>query len=96
LIPQQRGDMHNLVLGVRMDEAGQLAPLTISLYDLFHTIVAASTVGASRSCQRNPAQLATCPDPVEFVLIDQQDHGLSAFKQCDRLRYPCCARPMKS
>lgn len=89
LIPQQRGDMHNLVLGVRINEAGQLSPLTISLYDLFHTIVAAST-GWGKSVFVNAilAQLATCPDPVEFVLIDQQDHGLSAFKQCDRLRYP--------
>ncbi|MCL4296968.1 MAG: hypothetical protein KJ077_14620 [Anaerolineae bacterium] len=89
LIPQQQGDMHNLVLGVRLDEAGQPTPVTISLYELFHTIVAASTGwGKSVFVSAILAQLATCPDAVEFVLIDQQDHGLSAFKQCDRLRYP--------
>lgn len=89
LIPQQRGDMHNLVLGVRLDETDQLVPVTISLYELFHTIVAAST-GWGKSVFVNAvlAQLATCSDPVEFVLIDQQDHGLTALKQCDRLRYP--------
>jgi hypothetical protein len=89
LIPQQRGDMHNLVLGVRLDETGRLLPVTISLYELFHTIVAASTGwGKSAFVGSMLAQLATCPDPVELVLIDQQDHGLSAFKQCNRLRYP--------
>lgn len=89
VIPGQRGDLHNLVLGMRLDEAGGLVPVTISLYDLFHTIVAASTGwGKSGFVNALLAQLATCPDPVEFVLIDQQDHGLTAFKQCDRLRYP--------
>jgi hypothetical protein len=89
LIPQQRGDMHNLVLGVRLDETGGLLPVTISLYELFHTLVAASTGwGKSAFVGSMLAQLATCPDPVELVLIDQQDHGLSAFKQCNRLRYP--------
>jgi hypothetical protein len=89
LIPHQQGDMHNLVLGVRLDKAGRLVPVTISLYDLFHTIVSASTGwGKSGFVNAILAQLATCPDPVEFVLIDQQDHGLTAFKQCDRLRYP--------
>lgn len=89
VVPGQRGDLHNLVLGVRLDEAGRLVPVTISLYDLFHTIVAASTGwGKSGFVNGVLAQLATCPDPVEFVLIDQQDHGLTAFKQCDRLRYP--------
>jgi hypothetical protein len=89
LIPHHRGDMHNLVLGVCLDESGQLAPVTISLYELFHTIVAASTGwGKSVFVSAILAQLATCPDPVELVLIDQQDHGLSGFKQCERLRYP--------
>lgn len=89
VVPGQRGDLHNLVLGVRLDETGRLVPVTISLYDLFHTIVAASTGwGKSGFVNALLAQLATCPDPVEFVLIDQQDHGLTAFKQCDRLRYP--------
>jgi hypothetical protein len=94
LIPHQRGDMHHLILGVRLDEANQLVPVTISLYDLFHTIVAASTGwGKSGFVNAILAQLATCPDPVEFVLIDQQDHGLTAFKQCDRLRYPLLRQP---
>ncbi len=94
LLPQQHGDMHNLVLGVRLDEAGQLVPVRISLYELFHTIVAASTGwGKSGFVNAILAQLATCADPVEFVLIDQQDHGLTAFKQCDRLRYPLLRQP---
>jgi DNA segregation ATPase FtsK/SpoIIIE-like protein len=68
--------------------------VTISLYDLFHTIVAASTGwGKSGFVNAVLAQLATCPEPVELVLIDQQDHGLTAFKQCDRLRYPLLRQP---
>ncbi len=95
VVPGQRGDLHNLVLGVRLDKAGRLIPVTISLYDLFHTIVAASTGwGKSGFVNAILAQLATCPDPVEFVLIDQQDHGLTAFKQCYVIPY--YARPTKS
>ncbi|MFN8458175.1 MAG: FtsK/SpoIIIE domain-containing protein, partial [Anaerolineae bacterium] len=93
-IPQRQGDLHRLVLGMRWDERGQLVPVTISLYDLFHTLVAASS-GWGKSVFANAllAQLATCPEPVELVLIDQQDHGLAAFRQCDRLRYPLLRQP---
>lgn len=94
LLPSGRGDLNNLVLGLYLNSAGRLAPLTVSLYDLFHTIAAGST-GWGKSAFVNAllAQLATCPDPVEFVLVDQQDHGLSAFKGCDRLRYPLLRQP---
>ncbi|MCQ3980227.1 MAG: hypothetical protein DPW09_42980, partial [Anaerolineae bacterium] len=89
-----RGDMHNLVLGVRLSEAGHPERLTISLHDLFHTLVAASSGwGKSVFVASILTQLATCPDPVEFILIDQQEHGLAAFKQCDRLRYPLLRQP---
>lgn len=89
VVPGRRGDLNNLVLGLRLNERGQLAPLAISLYDLFHTIAAASSGwGKSAFISAILAQLATCPDPVEFVLIDQQMHGLAGFKDCDRLRYP--------
>lgn len=94
LIPSQRGDLNNLVLGLRLNEQGQLSPLTVSLYDLFHTIAAASSgYGKSAFVSAILAQLATCPDPVEFILIDQQDHGLAPFKMCDRLRYPLLRQP---
>lgn len=94
VVPGHRGDLNNLILGVRLDEPGRLVPVTISLYDLFHTIVAASS-GWGKSVFANAilAQLATCPDPVEFVLIDQQAHGLAAFKHCARLRYPLLRQP---
>lgn len=94
VIPQRQGNLHNLVLGVRLDEQGQLVPVTISLYDLFHTLVAASS-GWGKSIFGNAllTQLATCQEPVELVLIDQQDHGLAAFRQCDRLRYPLLRQP---
>ena len=94
VIPAHRGDLSHLILGVRLDEFGRLVPVTISLYDLFHTIVAASS-GWGKSVFVNSilAQLATCPDPVEFVLIDQQAHGLAAFKHCERLRYPLLRQP---
>jgi DNA segregation ATPase FtsK/SpoIIIE-like protein len=89
-----RGDMHQLVLGLRLNDAGQLERLTISLHDLFHTIVAASSGwGKSVFVASILTQLATCPDPVKFILIDQQEHGLAAFKQCDRLRYPLLRQP---
>lgn len=94
LIPSQRGDLNNLVLGLRLNEQGQLSPLTVSLYNLFHTIAAASSgYGKSAFVSAILAQLATCPDPVEFILIDQQDHGLAPFKTCDRLRYPLLRQP---
>lgn len=94
VIPQRQGNLHHLVLGVRLNERGQIVPVTISLYDLFHTLVAASS-GWGKSVFGNAllAQLATCPEPVELVLIDQQDHGLAAFRQCDRLRYPLLRQP---
>lgn len=94
VVPGQRGDLNNLILGLRLNEQGQLAPLTISLYELFHTIAAASSGwGKSAFLSAILAQLATCPDPVELVLIDQQLHGLAAFKECDRLRYPILQQP---
>jgi membrane protein implicated in regulation of membrane protease activity len=94
LVPQLQGDLHRLILGIRVDERGQLIPVTISLYELFHTLVAASS-GWGKSVFANSllSQLATCPQPVELVLIDQQDHGLAAFRQCDRLRYPLLRQP---
>ncbi|GIK37607.1 MAG: hypothetical protein BroJett011_14400 [Chloroflexota bacterium] len=89
-----RSDMNNLVLGVRINESGQMERVTISLHDLFHTIVAASSGwGKSVFASSILTQLAMCPDQVEFVLIDQQEHGLAAFKQCDRLRYPLLRQP---
>ncbi|MCL4299097.1 MAG: hypothetical protein KJ077_25400 [Anaerolineae bacterium] len=82
------------MLGLRLNEQGQLASLTISLYELFHTIAAASSGwGKSAFLSAILAQLATCLDPVELVLIDQQLHGLAAFKDCDRLRYPILQNP---
>jgi hypothetical protein len=94
LLPGMRGDMNNLVLGVRLGAAGQLEPVRVSLHALFHTIVAASSGwGKSAFAASILAQLATCADPVELVLIDQQDHGLAAFKGCDRLRYPLLRQP---
>lgn len=93
LLPGLRGDMENLILGVEMT-GGMLRPVTISLYDLFHTLVAASSGwGKSAFACSLLTQLATCPDPVELVLIDQQEHGLAAFRQCDRLRYPLLKEP---
>lgn len=88
-----RGDLENLVLGVRAGASG-LEPVTISLYELFHTIVAASS-GWGKSVFANSllTQLATCPQPVELIVIDQQAHGLAAFRNCDRLRYPLLRDP---
>ncbi|GIK36604.1 MAG: hypothetical protein BroJett011_04370 [Chloroflexota bacterium] len=94
VIPGGRGDLHNLVLGLYLNAQGRLAPLSLSLYDLFHTIAAASSGwGKSAFISSILAQLATCPDPVEFVLIDQQMHGLAGFRDCDRLRYPLLQQP---
>lgn len=94
LLPAGRGDLSRLVLGVHLNSQGRLEPLTISLYELFHTIAAAATGwGKSAFAGAILAQLATCPEPVELVLIDQQDHGLAPFKSCDRLRYPLLREP---
>lgn len=88
LLPRMRGDMNRLIIGVEMVN-GVLQPVTISLYELFHTIVAASSGWGKSAFGRNIlTQLATGPDEVEFVLIDQQQHGLAPFRSCDRLRYP--------
>lgn len=94
VIPSGRGDLNKLVLGLYLNPMGRLAPLTVSLYDLFHTIAAASSGwGKSAFVSAILAQLATCVDPVELVLIDQQMHGLAGFKDCDRLRYPLLQQP---
>ena len=93
LLPTGRGDLENLLLGVRAGE-GRLEPVTISLYDLFHTVIAASTGwGKSAFANNILAQLATCKQPVELVLIDQQAHGLTPLRNCDRLRYPLLREP---
>ncbi|MBE7550098.1 MAG: hypothetical protein HS126_03350 [Anaerolineales bacterium] len=63
VVPGQRGDLNNLILGLRLNEQGQLSPLNISLYELFHTIAAASSGwGKSAFLSAILAQLATCPD----------------------------------
>ncbi len=95
LLPAGRGDLDNLILGMRIDEAtNSLKPVTISLYNLFHTIAVASS-GWGKSVFANSilAQLATCAQGVELVAIDQQDHGLAPFRNCDRLRYPLLRQP---
>jgi DNA segregation ATPase FtsK/SpoIIIE-like protein len=38
-------------------------------------------------------QIATAAQSTEFVLIDQQQHGLSPFRNCNRLRYPLLSKP---
>lgn len=94
LLPGMRGDLNRLVIGVRLNEAGQVEPVTISIYDLFHTVVNGSS-GWGKSVFMGSLlyQMATAPDACEFVLIDQQMHGLAPFKNCNRLRYPILREP---
>lgn len=94
LLPSMQGDLNRLVIGVRLNEAGQVEPVTISIYDLFHTVVSGSS-GWGKSVFMGSLlyQMATAPDSCEFVLIDQQMHGLAPFKNCNRLRYPILREP---
>lgn len=93
ILPGMRGNLESLILGQKVTPYG-LENVTISIYDLFHTIAAGST-GWGKSAFINCLllQMATALDLVEFVLIDQQDHGLAAFRNCDRLRYPLLRQP---
>ena len=94
LLPQRRGDLHRLGVGGRARPNGGIQTGTISLYELFHTIIAAATGwGKSGFARSLLAQLATCQDEVEMVLIDQQDQGFSPFRHCARLRYPILRSP---
>lgn len=86
----QRGDLSRLVIGV--DISSQ--PVCISVHNLFHTIAAGSSGwGKSMFICAILDQMATAPSPVEMILIDQQDHGLSPFRNCPKLRYPLLRQP---
>jgi len=94
LLPHLRGDLSRLIIGVKMGDNGQPEPVTISIYELFHTIVAGSTGwGKSGFVGSLLFQIATAAQTTEFVLIDQQQHGLSPFRNCNRLRYPLLSKP---
>lgn len=89
LLPSLRGDLSRLIIGVKLGDNGQQEPVTISIYDLFHTVVAGSSGwGKSGFMGSLLYQMATAAQKTEFVLIDQQMHGLAPFKNCTRLRYP--------
>lgn len=94
LLPHLRGDLSRLIIGVKLGENGQQEPVTISIYDLFHTVVAGSS-GWGKSIFMGSLlyQMATASDAIEFVLIDQQNHGLAPFRNCARLRYPILQKP---
>lgn len=94
LLPHLKGDLSRLIIGVKLTDNGQVEPVTISIYDLFHTVVAGSS-GWGKSIFMGSLlyQMATAQDATEFVLIDQQNHGLAPFRNCVRLRYPILQKP---
>ena len=81
--------LDDLIIGVTLDEDGQLIPVSRSIYDLLH-LFAVGITGSGKSTWLLAflSQIEMCREPIEVILIDV--HG-SAFNLCSdwsKLRYP--------
>lgn len=89
LLLNGRGNLRNIILGVRVDRSGQLAPLSAPIWRLVHIALGGVTDSGKSNLSRAIAyQVLTASGPVECIMADLKRQTFKPFKNYDRLRYP--------
>lgn len=90
LLPNQRGDLNRLMLGVGIDH-GQMAPVTIDLESFVHGLLAGSSGwGKSVLARAIAFQMLTAPQPINIAMVDIEGVTFSTFAGNSRLMFPVC------
>jgi hypothetical protein len=94
LLPQMRGSLKNIILGVRLDEAGQLRVVSAPMYRLCHIGAAGATDSGKSNFGRAIAyQVFTAAEPVQVVVSDLKATTFKVFAGSERLLYPIIQTP---
>ncbi len=89
-----RGSLRNIIVGVRLDETGQLRPVSIPLSRMVHVGAAGATdSGKSNFGRAIAVQIATAPEDVSLVFVDLKQTTFKIFRHIPRLRYPLVTTP---
>ena len=94
LLPDMRGTLQNIILGVRLDEYGQLKTISAPMYRLCHIGAAGATDSGKSNFGRVVAyQIFTAADDVHVVISDLKGTTFKPFAQSERLLYPIIHTP---
>ena len=89
-----RSSLRHIVLGVRLDENGQVRPVTAPLHRMVHIGAAGATDSGKSNFGRVLAlQVVTAVEEVELVFVDLKGTTFKIFQQSARLRYPLVTSP---
>jgi hypothetical protein len=89
LLHNGRGNLRQIVLGLRVDEMGKLIPVTAPIWRLVHIAIGGVTdSGKSNLIRAIAYQVLTATDNVHVILADLKRQSFKPFKQSDKLLYP--------
>lgn len=89
LLPQKTGTLRNLILGVRIDELGQVKTVSAPILRLCHVAIGGATDSGKSNLGRAIAfQTATSPEFVKLAFSDLKGTTFKCFKGIDKLLFP--------
>lgn len=89
LLPEGRGNLDNIVLGVTVEDTGQQQIISAPLSRMVHVAIGGTSGwGKSEFLRSFSYQVSTAPQPAEVALIDLEAATFTPLQQTDRLRYP--------
>jgi hypothetical protein len=89
LIHNGRGNLRNIVLGVRVSDAGNLVPITAPIWRLVHIAIGGVTdSGKSNLIRAIAYQVLTASNSARVILADLKRQSFKPFKQHEKLLYP--------
>jgi hypothetical protein len=85
----QMPTLDSLLLGVTLNEAGEIVPIRRALYQLMH-LLAIGITGSGKSTWLLSflSQIAMCPENIEVLLIDVHGSAFNLASKWSKLRYP--------
>jgi hypothetical protein len=94
LLPSGRGSLRSIIVGVRLDEQGQLQTVSLPLARMVHVGAAGATdSGKSNFGRVIGVQVATVAEDVSLVFVDLKQTTFKIFRDVPRLRYPLVTTP---
>lgn len=89
-----RSSLRQIVLGVRIDEHGQIRVVSAPLNRMVHIGAAGATDSGKSNFGRMVAvQVAIAIEDVVLVFVDLKETTFKIFREMDRLRYPIITTP---
>jgi hypothetical protein len=89
LLYNGRGNLRNIILGVRLDQLDKLMPITAPIWRLVHIAIGGVTdSGKSNLIRAIAYQVLTASDNTQVILADLKRQSFKPFKQSDKLLYP--------